>query len=179
MTALNDSSNLLEQVLKLPVMFEQTIPTSFLDGNGHMNMMYYTDLGNRALYAFFTDVGIFKAKRDKVFHTEDFAKRDRSTFALQQFLNYLREVREGDEVAVHSGLIGYDAKRLHFMHYVVNRTRQTIASSDERLAIYIDMNTRRSTPFEPDILERLAAAQARYDSLGWKPQLSGAIKLKN
>lgn len=170
MTAPSNSAGLLEQVLKLPITHEQTIPEKYLDGNGHMNMMYYTHLGNKALYGFFTNIGLFKAG--------DFEKRDRSTFALQQVINYLNEVREGDEIAVHTGLVGFDAKRLHFVHYVVNRTRHSIAAIDERIAIYIDMSTRHSTAFEPEIAARLAEAQARYDKLGWTPQLSGAIKLK-
>ena len=80
---------------------------------------------------------------------------------------------------MHTGLFGHDAKRIHFIHYIVNLRKQNIASIDERLAIYIDMTTRRSATFEPDIIESLDKAVERFAGLGWKPELSGAIKLKN
>jgi acyl-CoA thioester hydrolase len=161
--------DLLEQALKLPQLGEFVVPAEYLDANNHMNVMYYTGIGNLVIGSFFANLGL---------PVENFGTGQRGTFALQQVINYLSELRLGDKIAVHSGLIGYDAKRLHFMHYIINTTHQRLASTDERLAIYIDMTTRRSTSFEPEVLANLAQAQQRFDTLGWTPQLSGAIKLK-
>ncbi len=170
MTNRENAANYLEQVLKLPCTHEQIIPTEYLDLNGHMNVMYYTHVGNMGLRKFMDNVGL---AWDRI------KSGERGTFALRQVLSYLNELREGERVALHTGLAGYDNKRLHFVHYIVSLDKNVIASVDERVAIYIDMSTRRTTNFEPDVLEKLAEAKAYFDSLGWHPELSGAIKLKN
>ncbi len=160
---------LLEQVLHLPRTAELEVPEDYLDANRHVNMMYYTMIGNLGWRAFFEELGL---KR------ETFAIEKRSTFALRQVISYLNELKEGDRVGVHGGLFDFDAKRLHFIYYVVNLTTGKLASSDERLAMYIDMTNRRSANFEPELLARFEKVRAAHASHGWKPELSGAIKLK-
>src|SRR5258708_7117357 len=101
-------ADLLEQALLLPVTHHQSIPSDYMDLNGHMNVMYYTHVGNMALQKFFDAIGI---------HHQVFIPGQRGMFALRQVISYVNELREGEEIEVHSGLIGYDHKRLHFMHY--------------------------------------------------------------
>jgi acyl-CoA thioester hydrolase len=159
----------LEDIIKLPRTHEQLIPADYIDMNGHVNVMYYTHLGNMGIQNFFK---VIKLPFDK------FARGERGFFALRQVINYLSEIRQGEHVAVHTGLAAFDQKRLHFFHYIVNLSRQKVASSDERLAMYIDMNTRRSASFEPETVENLMKAQEFFAGTGWKPQFSGAIQIK-
>ena len=137
---------LLEQARLLPLTHQQAIPADYMDLNGHMNVMYYTHVGNMALYNFFDSLGL---------HKQLFVPGKRGMFALRQVISYVNELREGEEIEVHSGLIGYDRKRLQFMHYIVSLTHNRVAAYDERLAMYIDMSVRRSTEFEPEILAQL------------------------
>lgn len=170
MTARNEQADtLLAQVLRLPRTYEQTVPADYMDNNGHMNVMYYTAVGNMAMGRFLGNAGL---------QHELFQTGRRGMFALRQIISYLSEIREGEEVAVHTGLVGHDAKRLHFIHYVVNLTHGRIASTDERMAMYIDMTVRRSTNFEPQIIAHLQECLARFKEFGWTPELSGAIQLK-
>ncbi len=173
MTAPNQATSLLEQVLKLPRTYKMIIPTDYLDANGHMNVMYYTDVGNQALIYFFRETGLNNGMDRQGAET-----RTRGMFALRQVLTYMNELRAGEEVAVHSGIVGYDSKRVHFMHYIVSLTHNRVASSDERVAIYIDLTVRRSTSFEPELLSNLEKFKAKYANLGWQPEVSGAIQLK-
>jgi acyl-CoA thioester hydrolase len=161
-------AQLLEQVLKLPRIAELEIPEDYLDANRHVNMMYYTLIANLGWRAFFDALGLPR---------EHFTARQRSTFALRQVISYLNELKEDDRVAVHGGLVDYDNKRLFFIYYVVNLTTHKLASSDERLIMYIDMNTRRAATFEPDFLAQLEKVRAAHAALGWQPELSGAIRL--
>ena len=160
---------LLEQVLKLPRTAELEIPEDYLDSNRHVNMMYYTLIGNLGWRTFFDQLG---------FHRDQFQTRERSTFVLKQMLSYLNELKEEDRVAVHSGLVDYDTKRLHFFYYVVNLTTHKLACIDERLVMYIDMTTRRSATFDQEIIDQLENVKAAHAVTGWKPELSGAIQLK-
>lgn len=160
---------MLEQVLRLPRFYEQTVPPEFIDLNGHMNVMYYTGVGNEAILGFFDDLTL---------DAEYVPGESRGFFALRQIISYLNEIREGEKIAVHSGLVGYDRKRLHFIHYIVNLSRNVLASSDERVAMYVDLKLRRSMEFNETELATLAKVKARYEALGWQPELSGAIQLK-
>jgi acyl-CoA thioester hydrolase len=162
-------SALLEQVLKLPRIAELEIPEDYLDGNRHVNMMYFTLIANLGWRAFFDKLGLPR---------EHFIEQKRSTFALRQFISYFNELKEGDQVAVHGGLVDYDSKRLYFVYYIVNLTSHKLASSDERLIMYIDMTTRRSATFDPEIMDQLEKIRAKHAALGWKPALSGAINVK-
>lgn len=160
---------LLEQARQLPVTHRQTIPTDYMDLNGHMNVMYYTHVGNMGLRNFFDSLGL---------HAQLFVPGKRGMFALRQVISYLSELREGEEIEVHSGLIDYDQKRIHFMHYIINLTQDKLAAYDERLAMYIDMSVRRSTTFEPEILAQLETLKQQHRPDDWAPPLSGAIQLK-
>lgn len=170
MSSRHNSEVTLEQVLRLPRFYEQEVPAEYIDYNGHMNVMYYTGVGNEAILNFFNYLGLGE---------NYLPERNRGFFALRQVLSYFSEIRQGERLAVHTGLAGYDRKRLHFIHYVVNLSRNIIASSDERVAMYIDLSVRRSTEFEPDILETLAKIKENFASTGWQPELSGAIQLKS
>ncbi len=169
MNDLRASAPLLEQVLSLPRTHQHTIGPDFIDQNGHMNVMFYTALGNEGIGPFIKSLGL---------PSDTFEEGRRGMFALRQVISYLAELRQGEEVAVHTGLVGHDAKRLHFVHYIVSLNRQQLASSDERVAMYMDMTTRRSAVFRPDATECLARARATFAASGWKPELSGAIRLK-
>ncbi len=160
---------LLEQVLKLPRIAEMEIPEDYLDSNGHVNMMYFTLISNMGWRAFFEELGLPR---------EHFSARQRSTFALRQYISYFNELREGDRVAVHGGLLGFDSKRVHFMYYIVNLTTGKLASGDERLILYVDMVSRHAASFDPEIMAHLEEVHARHASLGWKPELSGAMGVK-
>ncbi len=169
MTNPNQTDTLYEQVIQLPRTVEYVIPADYIDANGHMNVMHYTGIGNMGMQRFVEVNGI---------QSDLFRRGERGMFALRQVISYLKEVREGEQIAVHTGLIGYDAKRLHFIHYIISLTHQRVASTDERIAMYMDMTVRRSTPFEPHILENLATIRTNYSQLAWQPEVSGAIQLK-
>jgi len=170
MSERNEAANLLlAQVLKLPRTYQQEVPADYIDSNGHVNMMYYTMMANLGMRHFLEQLGL---------RMTEFQAQQRGFFALRQVISYLNELREGQQFAVHSGIVNYDAKRLHFMHYVVNLSNERVASTDERIAMYIDLSTRRSTTFGPEIEARLETVRLSHAALGWQPELSGSIQLK-
>jgi acyl-CoA thioester hydrolase len=163
-------NNILEQALKLPVCSRLTIPEDYLDSNGHMNMMYYTLVGNIGSRQFWEDLGLR--------HMLKRSQGTRSTFMLKQVLNYMHELREGDEVVVYAGLAGYTPKLLHYFVYIVSQTDNQMACWDERLEISIDMTNRRSASFDAEALTEIERVYQAHQATGWQPDLSGAINLK-
>lgn len=160
---------LLEQVLKLPATFEMEVPSEYLDRNGHVNMGHYSNIANRGMGHFMQMLGL---------HHDYFTEGKRGFFALRQVLSFLNEMHVGDQISVHAGLVDFDPKRLHFMLYIVNHTRHKLASSDERLAMLVDLTTRKSTTYEPEIVATFEKIKAEHYASGWIPELSGAISLK-
>src|SRR5688572_7003199 len=97
-----------------------TITEEYLDAMGHMNVRWYVGIFDDATWKFFEQLGM----------TESYTREKRAgMFALRQFIQYLAEIHVGETVAVRSRLIKRSEKRLHFMHFMVNETTNTIAAT--------------------------------------------------
>src|SRR5688572_15500286 len=130
-----------EMLEPLPETFRITIPESYHDILGHMNIQYYVHIYERATWGLFDHMGMT---------LEALQAKQAGAFALKQFIQYLSEVQAGETVTVRSRLLGFSAKRLHFFHFMVKESTLNIASTFEVLATYVDMTTRRSAAFPPD-----------------------------
>lgn len=152
----------------LPITHEATIPESYLDAMGHMNVMWYTHLFGRAA------VGVFKlAGMDW-----DYFERHRAgTFALAQHFSYRKEVRVGETVTLRSRLLGRTEKKFHVMHFMTKGDESVLAATCEFLGAHIDMSTRRTAPFAAPIAENLDRLIAEHSALGWEAPISGAMRL--
>jgi acyl-CoA thioester hydrolase len=157
----------LEELERLPLTHRQTIPESYLDAMGHMNISWYMALYNDATWRFGAMLGMDAA----------YFRRERTgAFALQQFVRYLAEVRVGQSVAIYTRLLGRSAKRLHVMHFMVNESQGTLASTLEMLGGHMDLTVRRMAPFPPDIAGRLDALVAHHAELDWEAPVYGVIQ---
>ena len=77
----------------------------WIDYNGHMNLSYYIlvfDMGAEVILSKFK-MGEQAAKTTK-----------RSTMVVETHTNYIKEVRESDEVIISLSHIDHDKKRLHY-----------------------------------------------------------------
>ena len=83
----------LKDIQALPRYHGETITTEYLDIMGHMNVRWYIALFSRAVTGLFQEIGMTE---------EYFAPGKAGSFALRQFINYLAEVRVGEEVSIHT-----------------------------------------------------------------------------
>lgn len=97
-------------------------------------------------------------------------------FALRQFITYVNEVRVSETVAVHTRLLARSEKRIHFMGFLVNESTQKIAATLEALGTHADMKTRRTSPYPPQITEKLDALIAEHQNLDWEAPTCGILK---
>jgi len=151
----------------LPVMYRTVIPDSYIDAMGHMNVMWYTHLFGKATVELWHQVGLdrdyFQAQRG-------------GTFALKQLVNYLVEVRVGEEVTIRSRVLGRSAKRLHLMHFMSKGDPQVLTTTTEFLCTHVDLNTRRSAPFPETIAAAIDRFVAEHAALGWAPPVCGIMR---
>lgn len=157
-----------EHLESLPAYRRMTIPTDYLDDNGHLNIRWYVALIDEAVWAMLAA------------HTMDaeFVQREQqSAVAMKQYLHYLAEIQAGDTVAVRTRLLARTDKRLHKFHFIVNESRGEITTTCEILASWVDLSTRRSAPFPQAVAAALDATLAQHNQLDWQAPLTGLINL--
>jgi len=158
--------NILD-IKQLPQTHQATIPEDYLDSMGHMNVMWYTHLFAHAMGGIFKRIGMDR---------DYFVNSQSGSFALKQYVNYLKEVRFGEEISIHTRMLGRSEKRIHLMHFMIKDQSDCIASTSEVLLTHIDMRIRRSSPFPPEIAESIDRLLAEHLSLNWSAPLAGPIQ---
>ena len=143
----------------IPVPFAEAraqVQPAWIDYNGHMNVGYFNVVFDLAAEPFFDFLGL----------TQDFRRRHgATTFALEQHLNFLREVNEGDELRFEARLLDFDAKRFHFYQEMFRVGDDRPAASCEGLSAHVNIATRRITSMPPELAERLAAIRQAHAAL--------------
>jgi acyl-CoA thioester hydrolase len=150
----------------LPITAEATIPQSYLDAMGHMNVMWYTHLFSRATIGLFQLVGMDR---------QYFETHHAGSFALAQHFSYRKEVRVGEHVTLRSRVLGRSAKKFHLLHFMSKTEGHVLAATGEFLGAHIDMNSRRTAPFAAHIAAALDRLIAEHESLDWPAPVCGAL----
>jgi acyl-CoA thioester hydrolase len=150
----------------LPITCEATIPQSYLDSMGHMNVMWYTHLFGRATGGLFKLMGM---------DHEYFKAHNTGSFALAQHFVYRKEVRVGEHVTLRSRLLSRSEKKFHIMHFMSKTEGHVLAATGEFLGAHIDMQSRRTSPFAPHIAENIDRLLAEHRALDWDAPVCGAL----
>ena len=147
----------------------QVILPEWIDYNGHMNVAYYVLVFDRATDDFFDFMGMTAEYR---------AASNASAFTAEMHVNYIREVKEGDEVYVTTQLLGYDEKRFHYFHQMYQAEQGYLAATSELLCLFVDMNLRRVSQMPGPILARLAEIRQSHAALPLPEQVGSVMKVK-
>jgi acyl-CoA thioester hydrolase len=157
-----------EQLETLPLYLRKTIPPEYRDAMGHMNIRWYMALYDDAEWDFFAAFGL---------DNDYYQTQHSGAFSLQQFVRYLAEVNIGDTVSVRMRMLDRSPKRLHYMNFMINETKNVLASTMECLTTHADLNARRSSPFPSDIAAQIDSFITEHRALTWEAPLCGAIKV--
>lgn len=74
-----------------------------------------------------------------------------SMFTRESHINYLHEVKESTQIAVHTQVLGADVKRLHVYHSLFVAGTQTLLAVNEQMQLNVDMSGPRAAPFAPAV----------------------------
>ncbi len=77
--------------------------------------------------------------------------------AVQQTIQYRKELLAGDVIRVESHLLERREKAIRFAHTMVNIEDETPAALCELTGVHMDTAIRRSTAFPPSVRERAIA----------------------
>jgi acyl-CoA thioester hydrolase len=146
-----------------------TVRPEWIDFNGHMNVAYYVLAFDRATDKFFDWLGLDEAYRQAT---------NRSTFALEQHILYLREVRLGDPLRFTTQLIDHDAKRIHYFHRMYHDGEGYLAATTEIVSLHVDLGRRRGVALGAPENARLLALAAAHAELPRPEQCGRAIGIR-
>lgn len=156
----------LDDITALPQVYRLTIPETFRDENGHMNMRWYLHVYDDAGYPLAERFGLTPE-----FHVA----HGTGGFDLEHHIHYLREIHPGDTVSVYVRLVGRSAKRLHYLMFLVNETRGSLASIFECVNSFADLRERRTAPYPAEVAARIDALLDEQRQLGWPAPVCGIM----
>lgn len=130
----------------LDLTLEARVEPQFLDAMGHMNVSFYTHLFDKGVWAYFERHGLDRGYMQR---------ERRGAFALEESTRYLAEVREGEALTVHTGLLDVRDRTLRLFQVMTAVDKGVRAAEREVVAAHIDFETRRTTLFPPDLASSL------------------------
>ena len=133
-----------------------SIEDQWIDYNGHFNMAYYHVLFDRD-----SDVGLALIGLGPAY----VAQTGNSYFTLEAHISYLRELHPQDEVQITIQILDFDAKRLHYVQIMHHAKEGWVACVTENIVMHVDMASKKSSAFPPDVLEKIRLAHEAHKSL--------------
>ncbi len=115
------------------------------DHVGHMNVMWYIGKFDEATWNLFLLIGITPSY---------LREQHRGMAAVQQHVTYKSELRAGDVVTVHSGVLEVKEKAIRFYSEMRNGETGVVAATTVLTGVHTDTQTRKSTPFPQEIIDR-------------------------
>jgi carnitine 3-dehydrogenase len=152
-------------VIEAPLaLYQATVPSEWLDYNGHMSESNYLLLVGDAADAFFRYVGI----------DDGYRAAGHSLYTAETHLHHLREAGLGDRLDVPLQLLALGPKSLHLFHTIRNPVTDQPVATAEQLLVHVDMASGRAAPMPADLHDRLAAIRDAHAGLP-RPEAVGHV----
>lgn len=140
----------------------------WIDSNGHMNIAYYIVAFDRAVEQVIEQFGLVPSL---------LRERNSSVFTSELHATYQRELMAGDPIRVTTQLIGFDAKRFHFVQCMYHGREGYLAATLEWMLLYIDMTTRRVSVMPEELQRYLARVVEAHRQIPLPPEVGRRISL--
>ena len=130
------------------------------DEMGHMNVMWYVGKFDEATRHLFSELGL----------TPSFLREnDRGMAAVEQIIQYKRELLAGDIVTIHSAVLEMKDRVVRFTHEMRKSDTDELAAATTLTAVHLDKIARRACAFPESVREKGAALLTQVDSLDAAP----------
>ncbi|MCX7372485.1 MAG: thioesterase family protein [Alphaproteobacteria bacterium] len=130
------------------------VKREWCDSNNHLNMGFYLVIFDYQTDRLWPFLNIGKALR----------ARGLTTFAVESWLDYQREMLEPEPLGAESRVLDFDAKRLMVEHRMFHHTEGWTTSMNEVLYLCVDVATRKVAPWPEDVLARFAAVAVKQEA---------------
>jgi len=129
-----------------------------LDLNRHMNAAHFFIAHVTACRGVLASLGVDESY---------VADRGMGTFAVEQHLRYLGEIREGERFSARPRVLERTDKAVHLASFLVNESRDALACVLEVVSLHVDQHARRTTAIPADIADRLDERIRADRALPW------------
>ena len=134
----------------------ETVRPEWIDYNGHMNVAWYTLVFDHGTDAMLDALGLGAAYASAA---------GASLFVAEAHILYRRELALGAPLLVRTQLLGWDAKRLHLFHWLIDESDGAVAAMQEQMLLHVDLTTRRTATFPEAARGALAEMMAAHELL--------------
>jgi acyl-CoA thioester hydrolase len=128
-----------------------------LDHMQHMNVQHYVSMFDQSSWIFLAMVGL---------DSRYFREHHSGMAALEQTTQYKSELRCGEMFEIRSALVEVREKTMRVQHNMYKIETGMLAASTSIVGVYIDTETRKSSPLPVEIRERavtLIASNTNFD----------------
>jgi acyl-CoA thioester hydrolase len=115
------------------------------DHMGHMNVMWYVGKFDEATWQLLASIGLSRSR---------LSKNDIGMAAVEQHIEYKRELRAGDLVTIRSAVLEVKEKAVRFRHEMTNDETGELAASTVLVGVHFDLTARKAVPLPADVRER-------------------------
>jgi carnitine 3-dehydrogenase len=129
----------------------RAVPVDWLDYNGHMTESRYLHAFADASDRLMEIVGC----------DQDYIASGGSFFTAETHIRHIEEARLGERIEVRTRVLMAEGKKMHLWHEMYAGAR--LLATAEHILVHVSLETRRPTPFSPEIaanLAMIAGAQA-------------------
>jgi len=131
------------------------------DHMGHMNVMWYAGKFDEACWQLLSMLGLEQSR---------FVRDGSGMAAVEQHIQYKRELHAGDAVTIQSTLLEVKDKSIHMLHKMVHDASGEVAAITVVVGVHIDAMLRNAIRLPEDVRQRaiemkereLAAIQEMY-----------------
>ena len=118
------------------------------DHMGHMNVMWYAGKFDEACWQLLGMLGL---------HRSRFAEDVTAMAAVEQHIQYKRELFPGDAVTIQSALLEVKDKSIHMLHKMVHDASGEVAATTVIVGVHIDARIRKAIRIPEDVRQRAIA----------------------
>ena len=113
------------------------------DHMGHMNVMWYVGKFDEATWNLFARMGV----------TAHYLRDERRAMAaVEQRIQYRRELLAGDTLSIASGVLEVRDKAFTFFHEMRHLESGEVAATCRLVGVHMDSATRKATPFPAAVM---------------------------
>ena len=156
-------------IRELPPILHSIVDASVTDDNGHMNVRHYYGSAVTGADTMLEWVGVDDSYR---------RTRQLGAFAAEHHVRYFAEMGLHDEFSVYGVWLDRSSRAAHFVVFVLNETRRTVACSLELIVVNVSLKSRKPEPFPTCVSAQIDSGIASFDRLDWTASISRSLRLR-
>lgn len=134
---------------------ETTIPSDWVDYNGHTNDSRYAQLSGDAADAFLRRIGLDGA----------YLQGGHSWYTVESHISYIAQSRAGAAVYVTTQVLGHGPKKLHLFNRMHLTADDTLIATGEHLYLHVDTTVDKVVPAPDEMQARIAEVAVPHAQL--------------